>query len=101
MIRVRSKEAVLFLEPYGVPTAQAFDISGYFWMDHLSKKGYATFSLDFRGFGKSTHLKAMNDPPLNHPPVVRATDAIKDVDAAVEYIKKQKTIDQLDPRLFC
>lgn len=91
----RAKEAVLFLEPFGVPTAQAFDIPGYSWMDHLSEKGYATFALDFRGFGKSTRPDAMSKPPLDNQPVVRATDAIKDVDATVQYIKKQKQVDKV------
>ena len=85
-------EVVLFLEPFGVPSAEAFDVPGYSWMEELAKGGYDAWALDFRGFGKSTRPAAMEHPPLENPPVVRATDAIKDVEAAVEFIQKRRSV---------
>lgn len=33
-----SDEIILFLEPFSVPTAEAFDVSKYSWMDEYAKK---------------------------------------------------------------
>lgn len=87
---------VLLLEPFSVPSAEAFDVPGYSWMEELAKEGYDAWALDFRGFGKSTRPAAMEKPPLENPPVVQATDAIKDVEAAVEYIRKTRKIDRVN-----
>lgn len=89
-------DAVLLLEPFSVPSAEAFDVPGYSWMEELAKEGYDAWALDFRGFGKSSRPAAMEKPPLENPPVVRATDAIKDVEAAVEYIRKTRKIDRVN-----
>ncbi|MGD8191451.1 alpha/beta hydrolase [Brevibacillus ginsengisoli] len=91
-----NKEIVLFLEPYSVPSAEAFDVPGYSWMDKLAGKGYDTWALDFRGFGKSTRPEAMSKPAQMNPPIIRATDAVKDLQAAVEYIKKTRGVDKIN-----
>ncbi|MBI5874679.1 MAG: alpha/beta fold hydrolase [Deltaproteobacteria bacterium] len=65
-------------------------------MEDLAKEGYDVWALDFRGFGKSTMPAAMEKPPHENPPVVRATEAIKDVEAAVEYIRKTRKIDRVN-----
>lgn len=91
----RADDLVLFLEPFGVPSAEAFDVPGYSWMEDLAKRGFDTWALDFRGFGKSTRPVAMDKPPSDNFPVVRASDSIKDVDAAVEYITKLRKVNKV------
>lgn len=88
-------EVVLFLEPFGVPTAEAFDVPGYSWMEDLAKQGYDTWALDIRGFGKSTRPTVMDKPPMENPPAVKATDGVRDVDAAVEFIQKSRNAEKV------
>ncbi len=87
---------VLFLHPFGVPTARAFDVPGYSWMDFVARRGFDAWALDFRGFGQSSRPAAMARPAEENPPVVRATDGVRDVEAAVDYIRAQCGVDRVD-----
>ncbi|HJV47515.1 MAG TPA: alpha/beta hydrolase [Bacillota bacterium] len=89
-------EVVLFLEPFSVPTANAFDVSGYSWMDDLAGKGYDTWAMDFRGFGKSTYPKEMDEPPQSNKPVVTHKEALQDLTTAIDYIKKKQNVDKVN-----
>ncbi len=89
-------KAVLLLHPYGVPTAMAFDVTGYSWMDDLAKRGFDVWAMDFRGFGQSTRPLAMEQPAGENPPVVRATDMVRDVDAAIRYIQNRCGVERVD-----
>ncbi|NMD71734.1 alpha/beta hydrolase [Bacillus sp. DNRA2] len=90
-----SNEIVLFLEPYSVPTAEAFDVPGVSWMEEYAKDGYDTWAMDFRGFGKSTWPAEMSKPATENPPVIKAEDAVKDLETAVNYIKKTRKVDKI------
>jgi pimeloyl-ACP methyl ester carboxylesterase len=92
----KGEEVVLFLEPFGVPTADAFDVKGYSWMEDLADKGYDTWAMDFRNFGKSTRTEEMNKPATESEPLVRFTDAVKDVHAVVEHIKKTRNVEKVN-----
>ncbi|MBA4602123.1 alpha/beta hydrolase [Thermoactinomyces mirandus] len=92
----KADEVVLFLEPFSIPTAKAFDVPGYSWMNDFAKKGYDTWAMDFRGFGQSDRPKEMNAPPGQNPPVVTHREALKDLAAAVETIKKNRNVDRIN-----
>lgn len=92
----KGEEVVLFLEPFGVPTADAFDVKGYSWMEDLADKGYDTYAMDFRDFGQSTRSAEMSKPATENEPLVRFTDAVKDVDAVIEHIKKNRKVDKVN-----
>ena len=62
-----SDEIILFLEPFSVPTAQAFDVPKFSWMDEYARKGYDTWAMDFRGFGRSSRPKEMSDTSCPKP----------------------------------
>ncbi len=93
---LKNQDVILFLEPFGVPTAEAFDVPGYSWMEECAQKGYDTWAMDFRGFGRSTRPVQMDKPPAENPPVIRATDAVKDLEAAVEFIKKSRQVEKIN-----
>jgi pimeloyl-ACP methyl ester carboxylesterase len=82
----KGEEVVLFLEPFDIPTVEAFDIKGWSWMEHLAGQGFDTWALDFRGFGQSSRPEVK----------VTAADAVKDVEAAVDFIKKTKKVDKVN-----
>ena len=81
----KGEKVVLFLEPFDIPTVEAFDIKGWSWMEHLAGQGFDTWAMDFRGFGKSSRPESK----------VRAADAVKDVEAVVAFIKKTKKVDKV------
>jgi len=72
-------EVVLMLHPYGVPTATAFDVPGFSWMEDLADRGFDVWAMDLRGFGGSTR-------PGGTGPVARASDAVRDVYAVIVHI---------------
>jgi pimeloyl-ACP methyl ester carboxylesterase len=86
-------KVVIFLEPFGVPTAKAFDVPGLSWMDSLAGTGYDTWALDFRGFGQSSRPPAMSQPPMANPPLTSTAEAVRDLDAAVSFITKARGVD--------
>lgn len=90
-----SGPVVLFLHPFGVPAATAFDVPGYSWMDYVAQRGYDAFALDIRGFGRSSRPAEMGRPATESAPVVRAIDAVRDVDAAVNYIRRVCVTDRV------
>ncbi|MBI4729356.1 MAG: alpha/beta fold hydrolase [Acidobacteria bacterium] len=86
----------LLLEPFGVPTAEAFDVPGYSWMQDLAGAGFDAWALDMRGFGRSTRPAAMSEPPGRNPPAVRASEAVRDVAAAVAFLRKECDASRVD-----
>lgn len=90
---VEPGKVVLFLEPFGVPTAEAFDVAGMSWMDDLAEAGYDTWALDFQGFGQSSRPAAMDQPPMANPPLTTTADAVRDVDTAIRYITDERGVD--------
>lgn len=90
-----SDQVVLFLEPFSVPTAKAFDVEGYSWMGDFANRGYDTWAMDFRGFGESTRPKEMNASPMQNQPVVSHQDALQDLTVVVDYIKKTRNVDRI------
>lgn len=87
-----SDEIILFLEPFSVPTAEAFDVSKYSWMDAYAKKGYDTWAMDFRGFGQSSRPKEMSEPPNQNKPIIHLDDATKDLETVVNWIKHKRNV---------
>ena len=78
-------DVVLMLHPYGVPTADAFDVVSLSWMEDLVARGFDVWAMDFRGFGGSSR-------PEGLAPVVRATDAVRDVGAVLDYIATKRNV---------
>lgn len=78
-----SRSPVLMLHAFGSPCAEAFDLApGLSWMDDLNQAGFTTYAIDFRGFGQSSR-------PDADTPVGRAPDAVRDVVAVIEAIRKE------------
>jgi pimeloyl-ACP methyl ester carboxylesterase len=90
-----ANEIILFLEPFSVPSAAAFDLPGYSWMEHLAERGFDCWSLDFRGFGKSSRPAEMDQPPSAHAPVIHVADSMVDLAAAVSYIRQLRHVDRI------
>lgn len=96
--KVPGEKIVLFVHGATYSSIPGFDIPlpGYSWMDYLAQRGYIAYCLDIRGYGGSTRPPEMDQPPSANPPIVRAEVAIKDITAAVEYIRKKHEVDKIN-----
>jgi len=93
----RSDRTVLFVHGLTYPGSTAFDLplAGRSWMDDLVQQGFDVWSVDIRGFGRSTRPAAMDQPPLANPPLLNADIATGDVAAAVHFIKAHRRLDRI------
>ena len=55
----------------------------------MAKAGFIAYVMDIRGYGRSTLPREMSDPPERHAPLVRSNEAVRDIDAAVDSIRKR------------
>ncbi|MDH6260786.1 pimeloyl-ACP methyl ester carboxylesterase [Bradyrhizobium sp. BR13661] len=77
------RNPILMLHAFGSPCAEAFDLApGLSWMDDLNQVGFTAYAIDFRGFGHSSR-------PNGDTPIGRAPDAVRDVIAVIEAIRKE------------
>jgi pimeloyl-ACP methyl ester carboxylesterase len=54
------------------------------------------YALDFRGYGQSTRPDFMRDDPKNQPPYCRTADAVRDLEAAVNWILKKHGVKKIN-----
>lgn len=55
---------------------------------NLARLGHVTFLVDARGFGQSERPEAMSRPPLESEPLVRSFEICRDIDAAVDELRR-------------
>jgi len=93
----RADRTVLFVHGLTYPGSTAFDLplSGRSWMDDLARQGFDAWSVDIRGFGRSTRPAVMDEPPLANPPLLDADVATGDLAAAVHFILAQRRLDRI------
>jgi len=70
--------------PSGLSIAHRFD--GRSWRDALCALGFHAWGLDFHGFGSSDPYPEMAEPADAHPPLGRAADCSRQLEAAVRFI---------------
>ena len=67
------------------PGPDAPDLS---WMDFMARKGFCVYAHDLRGYGRSTRPATMGELPENNPPIVRTPEAVRDVKAVADWIRR-------------
>jgi len=89
---------LLFVHGATYPAETSFDLrlNGMSWMDYIARRGYDVYLVDVRGYGKSTRPPEMSRPAEQNPPIVRTEVAVKDVGAAVEFIRKRRGVPKID-----
>jgi pimeloyl-ACP methyl ester carboxylesterase len=93
----RACEPILLVHGARVPGIASFDLpvpGGSFAAD-LAEKGFCAYVVDIRGYGGSTRPPAMQEPPQNHPALVRCVDAVRDIDAAVDLIRRRTGVSRV------
>lgn len=71
-------------------------LKGYSWMEQIALLGNAAYAVDIRSYGGSSKPAAMAEAPDATLPLVRGTEAILDIDDAVEYLLTATGYDQID-----
>jgi pimeloyl-ACP methyl ester carboxylesterase len=72
----------------GIPSFY-LQVPGGSLAEDLAKAGFIVYVMDIRGYGHSTRPKEMAEPPENHAPLVRSNEAVRDIDAAVDTIRRR------------
>jgi pimeloyl-ACP methyl ester carboxylesterase len=84
-------DPILLVHGARVPGIASFDlpVAGGSLAVDLVEKGFCVYILDIRGYGQSSRPKEMEQPPETHPPLVRSVEAVEDIDAATDLIRKR------------
>ena len=92
------ENVVLFVHGATYPADTSFDLKleGLSWMDYIAARGYDTYLVNVRGFGRSTRPPEMDRPAGDNPPLVRTGTAARDVGAAVEFIRKRRGVEKIN-----
>ena len=91
-------KTVLYVHGSTYPSETAFDLKldGLSWMDYVAQQGYDVYLLDVRGYGASTRPPQMDKPANDSAPFGGTEEAMRDVDAVVEFIKQRRSIDKVN-----
>ena len=93
----RSERTLVMMHGATFPSASLFDVpvgEGSF-MDVLARAGYDVWAVDARGYGGSTRLPEMERPPEDGVPLTLAHTAVRDLAAAVDFIRSERGIARL------
>jgi pimeloyl-ACP methyl ester carboxylesterase len=98
MTTFTSAKTLIYVHGATYPAETAFDLqlNGQSWMDHIAEKGYDVYLLDVRGYGLSTRPVQMDRPASESAPFAGTEEAMRDVDAVVEFVKKRRQIDKVN-----
>ncbi len=96
--RFSSDKVVLFIHGATYPSEATFDLplGGTSWMEYIARQGYDVYLLDVRGYGLSTRLSQMDKPPQDNPPFAGIEDAMRDLDAVVDFVRKRRGVDKVN-----
>ncbi len=91
---VKSRGVVLYVHgatfPSALSIAHRFD--GRSWRDELCAAGFDVWGLDFLGYGSSDRYPEMTGTAEGHPPLCRAEDASRQIEAAVRAIAGRQSV---------
>jgi pimeloyl-ACP methyl ester carboxylesterase len=92
-----SARTMLFVHGATYPSDTMFDlkIGGESWMDSIARHGYDVYSMDVRGYGRSTRPPEMMQPARDNLPVVTTDEGVRDFGAVVDHIRQRRGIERL------
>src|SRR3989441_5808914 len=93
-----AEKILLFVHGATYPAETSFDLrlNGQSWMDYIARHGYDVYLVDVRGYGKSTRPPEMDQPPEQNAPIVRTETAVRDVAAAVDFIRERRGVAKIN-----
>lgn len=96
--KITKENVVLFVHGLPGPGSVIFDLAlpGYSWLEYVAERGFDAFTVDIRGFGRSTRPPEMKESPEQNLPLVRADQVMRDIDVAVDYIRSKRKVDKVN-----
>lgn len=97
MTEFRPERTLVMMHGATFSSASLFDVpvgEGSF-MDVLARAGYDVWAVDARGYGGSTRMPEMTQPPEDGVPLTPARVAVRDLAAAVDFIRRERGIARL------
>ena len=96
--KIAKENVVLFIHGIPSPASVIFDLAipGYSWLDYVAERGFDAFTLDIRGFGRSTRPTEMKEASFQNLPIVRADQVMRDIDVAVDFIRSKRKVDKVN-----
>jgi pimeloyl-ACP methyl ester carboxylesterase len=93
-----AEKTILFVAGSTYPASTSFDLrlDGQSWMDHLAGNGYDVYLVDVRGYGLSSRPPEMDVPASDNQPVVRTPVAVRDIAAAVAFIRSRRNVEKIN-----
>jgi pimeloyl-ACP methyl ester carboxylesterase len=88
---------LLFVHGATYPAHTTFDLplGGLSWMDYIAGRGFDVWSLDLRGYGRSTRPPEMSQPPEANGPIVNGEVAVRDISTAATFIRQRRNIPRM------
>jgi pimeloyl-ACP methyl ester carboxylesterase len=98
MTTFSAERTLLFVHGATYPSNTMFDlkIDGLSWMDSIAGHGYDVYSMDVRGFGRSTRPPEMDRPADENHPVVATDDGVTDLGAVVDHVRQRRGVARLN-----
>lgn len=92
------ERTLLLMHGATFPSASLFDVpaGGFSFMDALAHAGYDVWAVDARGYGGSTRPAEMTAPPEAHAPLVPARLAMRDLAAAMDFLRRHRGVARLN-----
>lgn len=91
------RQTVLLVHGLTYASSAVFDLplGGESWMDVMAARGFDVWSVDIRGYGRSTRPPQMAQPAAANPPVLDAAIATRDLADAVGFILARRGLPRL------
>jgi pimeloyl-ACP methyl ester carboxylesterase len=98
MKQFTSEKTLLFVHGATQPAEATFDLQleGSSWMDYIARHGWDVYLVDVRGYGGSTRPPEMDQPAANNPPIATTDVAVRDVNAAIDFILNRRGVSKLN-----
>ena len=98
MTQFSADKTVIYVHGATSPSETAFDLplDGMSWMDYIARQGCDVYLLDVRGYGGSTRPAQMERHAAENAPFAGTVEAMRDVDAVVEFVKKRRGIEKVN-----
>lgn len=96
--RFGPERIVLFVHGATYPAETGFDLNlpGGSWLEIAARRGFDAYLVDVRGYGRSTRPASMSQPAAQNPPFADTADAVRDVAAVVDFIRKRRGVQKID-----
>lgn len=90
----RMGRPILLLHGARVPGLASFDlpVPGGSLAADLAQLGFDVYVMDVRGYGRYMRPKEMDEPPNSHAPLVRSDEAVRDISAVVDSIRRRRNV---------